>query len=73
MKPSEIRDRTDEELITLSEQLQDDLYKLRVQKATNQLENTNAPRRIRKDLARVQTVLTARAKGIEERKIETAE
>ena len=73
MKPSEIRDRTDEELITLSEQLQDDLYKLRVQKATNQLENTNAPRRIRKDLARVQTVLTARAKGIEDRKIETAE
>ena len=34
-------------------QLQEDLYKLRVQKATNQLENTNASRQMRKDLARV--------------------
>ena len=73
MKPAEIRERTDEELTTLSRQLQEDLYKLRVQKATNQLEDTNAPRRIKKDLARVQTILNARTKGFEESKKEAAE
>ncbi len=73
MKPAEIRERTDEELVTLTRQLQEDLYKLRVQKATNQLEDTNAPRRVKKDLARVQTVLNARKKGLEESKKEAAE
>ena len=73
MKPVEIRERTDEELVTLSRQLEEDLYKLRVQKATNQLEDTNAPRRIKKDLARVKTILNARQKGSEESRKEAAE
>ena len=52
---------TDDELQTLARQLEEDLFKLRVQKATNQLENTNDDRAARaKDLARVQTVLSAR-------------
>jgi large subunit ribosomal protein L29 len=65
MKIYEIRERTDEELMTLARQLHEDLYKLRVQKATNQLENTNTPRRTRKDLARVLSVIQARQMGIE--------
>ena len=73
MKPSEIRERTDEELATLTRQLEEDHYKLRVQKATNQLEDTNAPRRLRKDLARVQTILRARKLGAEASKGEVAE
>ena len=73
MKPMEIRERTDEELKILARQLEEDLYKLRVQKATNQLEDTNAPRRIRKDLARVLTILKARKRGIEEAREEAAE
>lgn len=73
MKISEIRERNDEELVTLTRQLHEDLFKLRVQKATNQLENTNSPRQIRKDLARVMTVLKARDLGLEETKKETAE
>ena len=73
MKPAEIRERTDEELVTLSRQLEEDLYKLRVQKATNQLEDTNAPRRVQKDLARVKTFLNARHKGFVETKKEAAE
>ena len=72
MKIDEIRERTDDELSTLTRQLQEDLYKLRVQKATNQLEDTNAARRARKDLARVLTVLTARQRGIEQSKKEVA-
>lgn len=73
MKASEIRERTDEELNTLILQLEEDHYKLRVQKATNQLEDTNAPRRLRKDLARVQTILRARQQGAEASKGEVAE
>ena len=65
MKIYEIRERSDEELATLTRQLHEDLYKLRVQKATNQLENTNALRRTKKDLAKVQTVQRARKLGIE--------
>jgi large subunit ribosomal protein L29 len=71
MKMHEIRERSDGELQTLSRQLQEDLYKLRVQKATNQLENTNAIGRTKKDLAKVLTVITARSRGIEAKK-ETA-
>jgi len=73
MKPSEIRERTDEELNTLILQLEEDHYKLRVQKATNQLEDTNAPKRVRKDLARVRTILRARQLGAEASKGEVAE
>lgn len=73
MKVSEVRERTDEELVTLCRQLEEDLYKLRVQKATNQLEDTNAPRRVHKDLARVRTIINARMLGNEESKKEAAE
>lgn len=73
MKTPEIRERTDEELVTLSRQLAEDHYKLRVQKATNQLEDTNAPRRVRTDLARVNTILRARQLGKEQSKQEAVE
>jgi large subunit ribosomal protein L29 len=73
MRIEEIRERTDEELRTLTRQLHEDLYKLRVQKATNQLDDTNAPRRTRKDLARVTTVLHARGLNLEKPKKEIAE
>lgn len=70
MRMDEIRERTDDELATLCRQLREDLYKLRVQKATNQLEDTNAPRGVRRDLARVETVVRARALGVEQSKKE---
>ena len=70
MKPEEIRERTDEELITLSKQLREDLYRLRVQKVTNQLEDTSEPKRVRRDLARVLTIMRARQLGLEESKKE---
>ena len=68
MNASEVRERSDEELRTLVRQLNEDLYKLNVQKATNQLEDTNATRRVRKDIARAETILRARALGLEVKK-----
>ncbi|MCA9671274.1 MAG: 50S ribosomal protein L29 [Myxococcales bacterium] len=66
MKVEEIRQRTDEELTTLARQLAEDLYTLRVQRATNQLENTSSLRIKRRDLAKVKTVLRARLIGTEQ-------
>lgn len=68
MKLSEIRDRSDDELKTLSRQLCEDMYALRVQRATNQLENTSTLRAKRKDLSRVLTVIRARELGVEQSK-----
>ncbi|MCC6749842.1 MAG: 50S ribosomal protein L29 [Deltaproteobacteria bacterium] len=65
MKIGEIRERSDGELKSLGRQLLDDLYKLRVQKSTNQLENTSSLRLVRRDLARVMTVVRARGLGLE--------
>jgi len=65
MKIAEIRERTDAELRTLVHQLHEDLYRARVKKATNQLEDTNTMSRIRRDIARVKTVMQARRIGVE--------
>lgn len=65
MKISEIRDRTDDELKGLAEQLAEDLYRMRVNKATNQLEDTSSLRRMRREFARVRTVQRQRALGLE--------
>jgi len=64
-RPSALRERTDEELKSLTRSLQEDLFKFRVQRYTNQLENTMKIRNTRRMLARVKTILTAREQGIE--------
>lgn len=68
MKIAEIRERTDEELRLLSAQLRDEYLALRVKQATNQLEDTSTLRRLRLDIARVETTKTARSKGLEAKK-----
>jgi large subunit ribosomal protein L29 len=68
-RPSELRERTDEELKSLTRSLEEDLFKFRVQRYTNQLENTMKIRTTRRMLARVKTLLTARAKGLEKQRV----
>ena len=58
MKASKLRDMSIEELANELEQLSKQLFQLRLQKATGQLDNTGKIRQIRKDLARVETVIT---------------
>jgi len=65
MKVNEVRDRTDDELKALAEQLAGDLYRMRVNKATNQLEDTASVRRARRQFAQVRTIQRARALGLE--------
>jgi large subunit ribosomal protein L29 len=72
-RPAELRERTDEELLTLTRSLEEDLFKFRVQRYTNQLENTMKIRNTRRTLARVKTILAGRAKGIDKRKAPVAQ
>jgi len=65
MRMNEIRERTDEELGRLAHQLEGDLFKFRVQRHTSQLANPMLLRESRRTLARVLTVVSARAHGLE--------
>lgn len=42
-----------------------ELFNLRFQNATNQLENTNRIKEVRRNIARIQTVITEKAKTAE--------
>ncbi len=57
MKASELRDKTVEELRQQEHELSEQLFALRLQKVTGQLEKPSRVRQVRKDLARVMTVL----------------
>ena len=61
MKASELRTRTADELRDQLAQLKKEQFNLRFQKATGQLENTARVRQVRRDIARIKTVLAAQA------------
>ncbi|MEK7850898.1 MAG: 50S ribosomal protein L29 [Deltaproteobacteria bacterium] len=62
MKVSEIRNFSEEELNQKSGELSHELFNLRFQHASGQLENTARLPQITKDIARVKTVLRERRK-----------
>jgi large subunit ribosomal protein L29 len=64
MTIQEIRAKPDEELQRDLEQAYKDLLNLRVRWHTRQLTNVNEVNKVRKDIARIRTVLTERALGI---------
>jgi large subunit ribosomal protein L29 len=60
MKAKEIRERSDDELRKALGDLEEQLFKLRFQKSTGQIENPIKIREVRKDIARVMTVINER-------------
>ncbi len=60
MKISEIREKTSSELVDLEAELKQELFKLRFQNATNQLANPMKINTVKKDIAKVKTVLRER-------------
>ncbi|MGD9252338.1 MAG: 50S ribosomal protein L29 [Holophagae bacterium] len=60
MKAKEYRDRSDDELRKTLDDLEEQLFKLRFQKSTGQIENPIKIREVRKDIARVLTVMNER-------------
>ena len=57
MKAKDIREMTREELGVKAGELKEELFNLRFQMATGQLENPMRLREVRKDIARTKTVL----------------
>ena len=57
MNAKEIRELSVAELIEKLAELKDELYKLRFQHAINQLDNPMRITAVKKDIARVQTIL----------------
>ena len=57
MKVAEIREMTVDDLQTRVKDLDDELFRLRIQKSMGQLEAPAKMRTVRRDLARVKTVL----------------
>lgn len=60
MKAHELREKSIEELRNTERELKEQLFKLRFQKATGQVENPVKIRLVRKDIARLMTVLAER-------------
>ena len=60
MKPQEVRDMSDVELHARQRELVDELFHLRLRRATSQLPNPMKVRQTKRDLARVLTVLRQR-------------
>ena len=57
MKAQEIRDMSSEELVVKLGELKKDLFNLRLQHATNQLDNPMKIVEVKKEIARVKTII----------------
>ena len=60
MKASEIREKTQVELEKEEKEVKSELFKLRFQLATNQLENPMKLKDVKKSIARVKTIMRER-------------
>ncbi|MER2604270.1 MAG: 50S ribosomal protein L29 [Siculibacillus sp.] len=60
MKTADINTKTLDELGDELEKLKKEQFNLRFQKATGQLENTARVRQVRRDIARIQTIIRAK-------------
>ena len=60
MKMTDIRELSDEELTKKLEDVRAELFNLRFQMATSQLDNTARVKTVKRDIARVQTEMRAR-------------
>ena len=65
MKTSELRDKSDEILVELEKDLREQIIKLRVAGATSRRVSTAQFSLLRKDVARIQTILNERKRGLE--------
>jgi len=57
MKPSKLREMSRDDLVLEERELREQLFKLRFQSAAGQVENASRARGVRRDIARIQTIL----------------
>lgn len=63
MKAKDLRELSVEELEAKGRELRGELFNVRIKHVTRQLENTAKVRTLRRDVARVETILHERRKG----------
>ncbi|MBX6368687.1 MAG: 50S ribosomal protein L29 [Rhodospirillales bacterium] len=63
MKAADVRAKTVDELKTQLGELQKEAFNLRFQRASGQLENTARVRQVRRDIARIKTILGERERA----------
>ena len=69
---AELREQSDEELVSRLREAKAELFNLRVQAATGQLDNHGRLKVIRKDIARIYTIMRERELGLSAAPEETA-
>jgi large subunit ribosomal protein L29 len=63
-KGTELRELSDDELLTRLREAKEELFNLRFQVATGQLDNNRRLQTVRRDIARIYTVMRERELGI---------
>ena len=61
---AELRELSDEELVTKLREAKAELFNLRVQAATGQLENNSRLKVVRREIARIYTIMRERELGL---------
>ncbi len=63
MNTTELRELSTNELVARKRELRDELFHLRLQKASGQLEKPSQFRNLRKEVARIETLVTERTRA----------
>jgi large subunit ribosomal protein L29 len=63
VKTAELRDKSIDELNTRERDLNEQLFKLRFQRATGRIENPNKIREVKREIARIKTLLSERSRA----------
>jgi large subunit ribosomal protein L29 len=72
-KPAELRELSDPELVERLQETKAELFNLRVQAATGQLDNNRRLQVVRRDIARIYTIIRERELGLSAAPAEFAE
>jgi large subunit ribosomal protein L29 len=70
--PGELRELSEEELVTKLREAKAELFNLRVQAATGQLDNHGRLQVIRREIARIYTIMRERELGLSAAPVEVA-
>jgi len=63
VKTTELRDKSVDELNARERDLNEQLFKLRFQRATGRIENPNKIREVKREIARIKTLLNERSRA----------
>ena len=72
VKAAELRELSEEELVTKLREAKAELFNLRVQAATGQLDNNRRLQVIRREIARIYTIMRERELGLSAAPVEVA-